>query len=109
VEERRLEVIGFLFLAVYGFLLVYAALGLPLRGPTSQTRDWEIRPPETPSPEAFYIKNAYAVADTPNMVTVILADFRGIDTLGEDAVIFAAGVIGLLLLKRIRKRETPKQ
>ena len=43
------------------------------------------------------------------MVTVILADFRGIDTLGEETVIFAAGVIGLLLLKRIRKLETPKQ
>ena len=104
-----MKVTGLLCLAGFGFLLFYAALGLPMRGPAPPISDWQIRPPDSPSPEAFYIENAYAVADTPNMVTVILADFRGIDTLGEETVIFVAGVIGLLLLKRIRKRETPKQ
>ncbi len=40
----------------------------------------------------------------PNMVTYILADYRGYDTLGETTVIFTAGVAVLLLLRRKEKR-----
>jgi multicomponent Na+:H+ antiporter subunit B len=38
------------------------------------------------------------------MVTAILADYRGYDTLGETVVIFTAGVATLLILKG-RERE----
>jgi multicomponent Na+:H+ antiporter subunit B len=34
------------------------------------------------------------------MVTVILADYRGFDTLGEEVVIFTAGIICFLLLRK---------
>ncbi len=36
----------------------------------------------------------------PNIVTAILASYRGYDTLGETAVIFTAGVAVLLILRR---------
>ena len=37
---------------------------------------------------------------TDNMVTVILADYRGYDTLGEETVIYTAGLICVLLLRK---------
>ncbi len=41
----------------------------------------------------------------PNIVTSILASYRGYDTLGETGVIFTAGVGVLLLLGTTRRRE----
>jgi multicomponent Na+:H+ antiporter subunit B len=35
----------------------------------------------------------------PNIVTAVLADFRGFDTLGETTVVFTAGIGVLLLLQ----------
>lgn len=40
----------------------------------------------------------------PNIVTAVLADFRGYDTLGETTVIFTGGVGVMLLLRGRRKR-----
>ena len=36
----------------------------------------------------------------PNVVTAVLASYRGYDTLGETAVIFTAGIAVLLILRR---------
>jgi multicomponent Na+:H+ antiporter subunit B len=49
---------------------------------------------------------ADSVKDTmvPNVVTSVLADYRGYDTLGETTVIFTAGIGVLLLLKGRRRR-----
>ena len=40
----------------------------------------------------------------PNVVTVVLASYRGYDTFGETTVIFTAG-IGVLLLLGMRRRK----
>ena len=40
----------------------------------------------------------------PNVVTSVLADYRGYDTLGETTVIFTAGIGVLLLLHRASRR-----
>ena len=42
--------------------------------------------------------------DVPNIVTAVLASYRGYDTLGETVVIFTAG-IGVLLLLRSQRRQ----
>ena len=45
----------------------------------------------------------------PNVVTVVLASYRGFDTLGETAVIFTAGIGVMILLGPLRRRkETPQ-
>ena len=44
-----------------------------------------------------YIEKSPAEIGVPNMVTSVLASYRGYDTLGETTVIFTAG-LGLLLL-----------
>jgi multicomponent Na+:H+ antiporter subunit B len=37
------------------------------------------------------------------MVTVVLADYRGFDTLGETTVVFAGGVAVFFVLRRRKK------
>ncbi|AUO54671.1 DUF4040 domain-containing protein [Ehrlichia canis] len=49
---------------------------------------------------SYYLKNTYNNIGIPNVVTAILASFRGYDTLGETVVIFTASLgISLLLAK----------
>lgn len=59
----------------------------------------------TPVPGNYYIQEAYHDAHTPNIVTVILGDYRAIDTLGEQIVIFTAGLITFLLLRNRKEGE----
>jgi multicomponent Na+:H+ antiporter subunit B len=78
-----------------GGLLIYSIEGLP---------DWG--DPDSPasthvSPE--YIQDALEKTATPNIVTAVLADYRGYDTMGETAVIFTAGIGCVLILRKKRK------
>ena len=50
-----------------------------------------------------YIQDSPTEVGVPNMVTSVLASYRGYDTLGETAVIFTAGISVLLLLRRPRQ------
>jgi len=47
-----------------------------------------------------YIEQGAEETGSVNLVTGILADYRGFDTLGETTVIFTAGIAVLLLLRR---------
>jgi multicomponent Na+:H+ antiporter subunit B len=49
-----------------------------------------------------YLAKSEEETHSPNVVTSVLADYRGYDTLGETTVIFTAG-IGVLLLLRGRR------
>jgi multicomponent Na+:H+ antiporter subunit B len=53
---------------------------------------------------AYYIQNSATDIDVPNMVTGILASYRGFDTLGETAVVFTAGIGVLVLLSGLARR-----
>lgn len=52
-----------------------------------------------------YIEDAAQHKMPPNMVTGVLADYRGYDTLGETTVIFTGG-IGVMLIMRGRRRKS---
>lgn len=54
-----------------------------------------------------FIEASRSHAMPPNIVTAVLADFRGYDTLGETTVIFTAG-IGIMLLLKGRRRSTSR-
>ncbi len=61
----------------------------------------EFGDPESPASTHVsprYVVNAREETGALNMVTAVLADYRGYDTLGETAVIFAAGIGCLLIL-----------
>lgn len=51
-----------------------------------------------------YINETVKETMVPNVVTSVLADYRGYDTLGETTVIFTAGIGVMLLLKGRRRR-----
>ena len=82
-----------LFLA----LLIYAEADLPERGDPEAAASVHVSP--------SYIERSIRDTKTPNMVTAVLADYRGYDTLGETLVIITAGLAVFLILPRI---ETPR-
>ena len=88
----------------FTIVLLFAASDLPYRGDADNQMNQEISMTGTEVPGNYYIQEAYHDAHTPNIVTVILGDYRGIDTLGEQTVIFTAGLITFLLLRN-RKEE----
>ena len=50
-----------------------------------------------------YLAEATAETGVPNIVTAVLASYRGYDTLGETVVVFTAGAGVIALLRRRRK------
>lgn len=52
-----------------------------------------------------YIEKSHEESAVTNIVTAVLANYRGYDTLGETTVIFTAGTCLIMLLRGGRKRE----
>ena len=52
------------------------------------------------NPGVNYIYNALGTKIAPNMVTVVIFDFRAYDTLGESIILLSAGLIVLLIFGR---------
>lgn len=84
----------------FTLVLLFAASDLPYRGNPDNQINQEVSMTGTEVPGNYYIQEAYNDAHTPNIVTVILGDYRGVDTLGEQIVIFSAGLICFLLLRK---------
>jgi multicomponent Na+:H+ antiporter subunit B len=49
---------------------------------------------------SYYLEFAYPETGVENVVTAVLAAYRGFDTLGEATVVVAAGIAVLLVLRR---------
>jgi multicomponent Na+:H+ antiporter subunit B len=79
-----------------GGVLVWGTLVLPPFG----TPDAAIHKHVAPR----YIADTIKDTNVPNVVTSVLADYRGYDTLGETTVIFTAGIGVMLLLRKARRR-----
>lgn len=88
-----------LLTAFFG-LLVFGSFSLPPRGETTAPMHRDLSPARTPVAGSYYILHAREDAETENIVTVVLADYRGFDTLGETIVVFAAGLACFLILRR---------
>lgn len=73
-------------------LLIYATVDMPGFGDPSSPASAHVSP--------VYIQEAYEKTATPNIVTAVLADYRSYDTLGETTVIFTAGIVCMMLLRR---------
>ncbi len=83
-----------------GALLIFGTLDMPNFGSS-------LSPAQTHLAKEF-IENTPKEIGIPNIVTAILASYRGFDTLGETAVVFTAGVGVVLLLSGLRRRRRPK-
>lgn len=87
-------------LGVFIALILLVSLGITFVGKVPMTTD--VRPLGL-----FYLKNSYFgnyAARSPEVVTSILWDYRGLDTLFETGVFFLA-IISALALFRIEKKE----
>lgn len=75
-----------------GGLLLFAAQDFPEWG--------DPQSPASQSPvSSHFINNTGVDTEVPNMVTAVLADYRGFDTMFETVVVFIAGIAVLAILK----------
>ncbi|MCX8029988.1 MAG: hypothetical protein N3A59_00215 [Thermodesulfovibrionales bacterium] len=88
-----MRIIAIFAVVITGFLLIYATLDMPNWGDPNSPASRHVSP--------RYIEGTMPETATPNMVTSVLADYRGYDTLGETTVIFTAGIVCLMLLRRV--------
>ncbi len=99
-----MKALKFLILAGFVFVMIFASLDLPYRGDPDNRMHSEESITNSEVAGNYYIQNAYKDTKTPNMVTVILGDYRSVDTLGEQVVIFTAGLITLLILRKSKRQ-----
>ncbi len=79
-----------------GAVLVWGTLQLPPFGAADAVIHQHVAP--------RYVADTIKETDVPNVVTSVLADYRGYDTLGETTVIFTAGIGVMLLLRGARRK-----
>ncbi len=92
-----MKVIAILIIVLTGGLLIYGVEEMPDWGDPNSPASSHVSPK--------YIQEALEKTATPNMVTAVLGDYRGYDTMGETAVIFTAGIGCILMLRKKRKGE----
>lgn len=80
-----------------GALLIYGTADIPAFGDPEAPAQKHVAP--------YYLEKSLADTGVPNVVTAVLASYRGFDTLGEVTVIFTAGIAVLLLLGGRRKKQ----
>jgi len=87
-----LKIFSLISAVVVGVALIYGTMDMPEWGDPNSPASTHVSP--------YYLEHSLEDAATPN---VILADYRGYDTLGETTVIFTAGIAVVLLLRKRRK------
>ena len=87
-----------IMVSLTGLLLIYGTLDMPRYGdPTS--------PAQThPDLAQRFLNESAGEVGMPNVVTSVLASYRGYDTLGEVVVVFTAGIAVLTMLGRKRRK-----
>jgi multicomponent Na+:H+ antiporter subunit B len=77
--------------------LVYGTLGLPAFSDPQAPIHTHVVP--------RYLGEGLKETGVPNIVTAVLASYRGYDTLGETTVVFTAGAGVIALLRRMRRKD----
>lgn len=89
-RSKHSPLVPLIVVGVTGAALIYGTLDAPLLGDPNAPVHQHVAP--------RYIEQGAAEVGMPNMVTAVLASYRGYDTFGETVVIFTAGLAVLLLL-----------
>jgi multicomponent Na+:H+ antiporter subunit B len=92
-----LKILSIIAGVLMGAALVYGSLDMPKWGDPHSPASTHVSP--------YYLQHSIEHTATPNVVTSVLADYRGYDTLGETTVVFTAGMACLFLLGKGRKRQ----
>jgi multicomponent Na+:H+ antiporter subunit B len=80
-----------------GAILVYGTLDMPAYGDPDNPVHQHVAP--------HYLQDSGHEIGVPNVVTSVLASYRGYDTMGETTVVFTAAVGVMTLLSAMRRRE----
>lgn len=95
-EKKLFKILGMVLLVILVTLMFTIVDRLPVIGdpdsaPNSHVSD-------------YYITEGPELTHSPNLVTAVLADFRGFDTLLETTVMFLAGVsVAMILSNRLKR------
>ncbi len=84
-------------------VLVICTGALLLYGTHNMNNLGDARSPAHTQVAKRYIDSGQSETGVPNLVTAVLASYRGFDTLGEVTVVFTAGLGVMILLRRKRK------
>lgn len=96
--ETRRSKLPLLAVIGTGAVLIYGTLDMPRYGDPNAPIHHHVAP--------RYVEQSEAEVGPPNIVTSVLASYRGYDTLGEVTVIFTAAA-GVLVIIGRRRRKKP--
>lgn len=85
--------LALLVVLLTGGLMVYVAGDLPDIGDAHSPASSHLSP--------HYINHAVEETGVPNLVTAVLGDYRGFDTMFETVVVFVAAIAVIFLLRRL--------
>ena len=97
-----MKLISLIPVVAVGGLLLFAAKDFPEWGDPAS-------PASTSPVSSHFIQNTGVDTEVPNMVTAVLADYRGFDTMFETVVVFIAGMAVLAILKGSGRRRSGKR
>lgn len=81
-----------------GAILIYGTLDMPAYGNPDNPIHHHVAP--------HYLEESGHEIGVPNVVTSVLASYRGYDTMGETTVVFTAAVGVMILLSALRGRDS---
>ena len=89
-QPERSRLAPLVVVIITGAALIYGTLDMPMFGDPNAPAMVHVIPE--------YFEGTREIFGIPNVVTAVLASYRGWDTLGEVAVVFTAGIGVLVLL-----------
>ena len=89
-KDTKLKIMPLVIVVVTGVALIFGTIDMP--------HFEDENAPVHRYPDPSYVEKAEHEIHMPNVITAVLASYRGYDTLGETTVIFTAG-IGVMLPK----------
>lgn len=92
-----MKIFNYFLAFITGAFLIYGVSDMPKWGDPNSPASLHVSP--------RYIEKAIEETEVPNMVTAVLADYRGFDTFGETTVVFTAAIACILILRSRRKEE----
>ena len=101
-KPERFSLVPLAVVLLTGGVLIYGTLDMPAFGSPDAPVQQHVGPD--------YIRKTPEDIHIPNIVTAVLASYRGFDTLGETTVVFTAGLGVVLLISGLgrRRRERVK-
>ena len=89
-SPAHMPLLSLVVVLITGSALIYATFDMPAFGAADAPVNLHVAP--------RYLNESFGEVGLPNVVTSVLASYRGYDTLGEVTVIFTAAVAVMMLL-----------